>query len=236
MTMISQTKYVNGLYYPECHPGWGGCAEELFHYTSRYSAYTEALLRNLSDQRQFSLSGYQAASLGDEQRRLMAAILAHQPSCRTARDITQLIRAVVNGKAPASMDLMTRYQDQLKVIPKDVELVYCGKSHHHEMPEVAPLDPFLNLASRLKLPVAVHGNHVEIGLKALAQHLDSTNPSLRNSLQEAILQLHFAGYQLKNHPGLTHRAVRELSRDVHDVRRVTTQPQYQVSPGDSSSR
>jgi hypothetical protein len=104
------------------------------------------------------------------------------------------------------------------------------------MPEVAPLDPFLNLAGRLKLPVAVRGNHVEIGLKALAQHLDSTNPSLRNSLQEAILQLHFAGYQLKNHPGLTHRAVRELSMEVHEVRRVTIQSQYQSSPGDSSSR
>ncbi|MEJ2619941.1 MAG: endonuclease [Candidatus Thiodiazotropha sp.] len=230
---------MNGLYYPECHPGWAGCAEELFHYTSRYSAYTEALLRNLSGQRQFNMSGYRAANLGDEQRRLMAAILFHQPSCRTARDITQLIRAVVNGETQANTDLMSRYQDQLKVIPKDVELLYCGKSQHHEMPAVAPLDPFLNLAVRLKLPVAVCGNHVEIDLKALAQHLDSPNPHLRNSLQEAILQLHFAGYQLKNHPGLTHRAVRALSRGADDVESAATQqpePQYQISPGDSSSR
>jgi hypothetical protein len=211
MTMISQAKYVDGLFYPECHPGWGGCAEELFHYTSRYGAYTESLLRNLSGQRQFNMTGYQAAKLSAEQRRLMAAILTHQPCCRTARDITQIIRAVTNGETHASTELMIRYEDQLKVIPKDVKLVYCGKSHHHEMSEVSPLDPFLNMASRLKLPVAICGNHVEIPLKELAPHLDSSSPSLRNTLQEAILQLHFAGYQLKNHPGLTHRAVRELN-------------------------
>ncbi len=211
MTMISRAKCVDGLFYPECHPGWGGCAEELFHYTSRYGAYTEGLLRNLSGQRQFNMSGYQAANLSNEQRRLMAAILAHKPCCSTARDITQIIRGVINGESRVSEELTSRYADQLKVIPKDVELVCCGKAHHHEMPEVAPLDPFLNMASRLKLPVAVRGNRLETPLKELAQHLDSSNSSLRNSLQEAILQLHFAGYQLKNHPGLTHRAVRELS-------------------------
>ncbi|MES9998550.1 MAG: hypothetical protein ABW125_04015, partial [Candidatus Thiodiazotropha lotti] len=162
-------------------------------------------------QRQFNMSGYQAANLSHEQRRLMAAILTHKPCCRTARDITQIIRGVINGESHASEALITQYEDQLKVIPKDVELVYSGKAHHHEMPDVAPLDPFLNMASRLQLPVAVRGSHVEIPLKELAQHLDSSNSSLRNSLQEAILQLHFAGYQLKNHPGLTHREVRKLS-------------------------
>ncbi|MCG7997770.1 MAG: endonuclease [Candidatus Thiodiazotropha taylori] len=225
MTMISQAKYVDGLFYPECHPGWGGCAEELFHYTSRYSAYTEALLRNLSDQRQFNMSGYQAANLSHEQRRLMAAILAHKPCCRTARDITQIIRGVINGEPHVSEALTSHYEDQLKVIPKDVELVCSGKAHPHETPDVAPLDPLLNLASRLQLPVAVRGSHVEIPLKELAQHLDSSNSSLRNSLQEAILQLHFAGYQLKNHPGLTHREVRELS-----MKRPCEPPPAKYSP------
>jgi hypothetical protein len=207
--MNRHAKFVDGLYYPECHPGWGGCAEELFHYTSRYSGYTEAFLRNLADQRQFNMSGYQAANLVGEQRRLMAAILANQPNCRSARAVTQVIRAVINGEEQISEELAANYCDQLSVIPKGVELLYSGKSHHSDLREVAPLDPFLNMASRLNLPVAVMGRHIEIPLKKLAQHLDSANSSLRNSLQEAVLQLHFSGYQLKNHPGLTHKTARQ---------------------------
>ncbi|MES9865894.1 MAG: endonuclease [Candidatus Thiodiazotropha sp. LLP2] len=211
---LNHAKYVDGLYYPDCHPGWGGCAEELFHYTSRYFTYTEAFLRNLTDQRQFSMAGYQATRLSTEQRRLMAAILANRPDCRSARDITQIVRAVINGEELVSKALTADYQDQLKIIPENMELVYSGKTHHSEIPKIEPLDPFLNLASRLMLPTAVWGHHVEIPLKELAQHLDSSNSSLRNSLQEAVLQLHFAGYQLKNHPGLTHKTARQLVKEA----------------------
>ena len=208
--MNSHSKRVDGFYYPEFHPGWGGCAEELFHYTSRYIVCTEAFLRNLADQRQFNMSGYQAAKLSEEQRRLMAAILSNKPDCRSARAVTQIVRAVINGEGQISEELEESYRDHLNVIPKGVQLVYSGKPHRTGIGDVAPLDPFLNLAARLSLPVAVRGHHVEIPLKKLAQHLDSPTPSLRNSLQEAILQLHFAGYQLRNHPGLTHKTAREL--------------------------
>ncbi|WP_316365069.1 endonuclease [Candidatus Thiodiazotropha sp. CDECU1] len=208
--MNSNLKCVDGLYYPEFHAGWGGCAEELFHYTSRYFACTQAFLRNLADQRQFNMSGYQANNLSKTQRHLMAAILAFEPDLKSARGITQIVRAVINGESEISESLADSYRDHLKLIPQDVELVYSARTHHHSQPDVAPLDPFLNLAGRLNLPVAVHKHHLEVPLKALAQHLDSPNPALRNSLQEAILNLHFAGYALKNHPGLTHREAREL--------------------------
>jgi hypothetical protein len=208
--MNGNIKCVDGLYYPEFHPGWGGCADELFHYTSRYFACTQAFLRNLADQRQFNMTGYQANHLSKIQRHLMAAILAGEPDLHAARAITQVVRAVINGESAISDSLAETYRNYLNVIPDDVELTHSHRAHSHNPPDVAPLDPFLNLAGRLKLPVAVHTHHLEVPLKTLAQHLDSPNPSLRNSLQEAILNLHFAGYALKNHPGLTHKAAREL--------------------------
>ncbi|MES9972473.1 MAG: endonuclease [Candidatus Thiodiazotropha sp.] len=208
--MNSNLKCVDGLYYPEFHAGWGGCAEELFHYTSRYFACTQAFLRNLADQRQFNMSGYQANNLSKNQRYLMAAILAFEPDLQSARGVTQIVRAVINGESEISESLADSYRDALNLIPQDAELVYSFRTHHHRQPDIAPVDPFLNLAGRLNLPVAVHKHHLEVPLKTLAQHLDSPNSSLRNSLQEAILNLHFAGYALKNHPGLTHKAARQL--------------------------
>jgi hypothetical protein len=208
--MNSSLKCVDGLYYPVFHPGWGGCADELFHYTSRYFVCTQAFLRNLADQRQFNMSGYQAGNLSKTQRHLMAAILASEPNLQSARGITQIVRSVINGEREISDALTKTYRDYLNVIPEDAVLIHSHRRSHHNQPDVAPIDPFLNLAGRLNLPVAVHTHHIEVPLKTLAQHLDSHNSSLRKSLQEAILNLHFAGYALKNHPGLTHKAARIL--------------------------
>jgi hypothetical protein len=203
--MKTISKNVDGRYYPEFHPGWGGCAEELFHYSSRYAAYTEAFLRNLSDQRQFTLSGYQPALLSEIQRRVMAAILSGPPDNASARDITSLIRSVIRGDSSVDQALSERYQDRLKVIPEGVVLAYANHHHQPDLRQVAPLDPFLNLATRLQLPVAVHDHHLEVSLKQLAEYLDAPNATLRSNLQEAILRVHSAGYILRNHPGLTHK-------------------------------
>ncbi|MGD8912993.1 MAG: endonuclease [Candidatus Thiodiazotropha sp.] len=207
--MNGNLKCVDGLYYPDFHPGWGGCADELFHYTSRYFVCTQAFLRNLADQRQFNMSGYQAGNLSKTQRHLMAAILAGEPSLQSARDITLIVRSVINGEREISAPIVDTYRDYLDVIPQSAKLIHVQRAHHHNQLDIAPLDPFLNLAGRLNLPVAVHTHHLEVPLRALAQHLDSPNSSLRNSLQEAILNLHSAGYALKNHPGLTHKTARE---------------------------
>ena len=68
----------------------------------------------------------------------------------------------------------------------------------------SPLDPFLSLAERLRMPVAVREHHIELSLHQLAEQLDAANSTIRSNLQEAIIQLHNAGYTLKNHPQLTH--------------------------------
>jgi hypothetical protein len=138
----------------------------------------------------------------------MAAILSTQPVIDSARDVTTLIRAVITGDTSVSEDLLDRYHDRLKIIPEGVVLVYAKHSHVPDMSEVAPLDPFLNLATRLQLPVAVRDHHVEVSLKKLAEHLDSPNNILRSNLQEAILRVHSAGYILRNHPGLTHKTAK----------------------------
>lgn len=208
--MKTTSKNVDGSYVPEFHFGWGGCAEELFHHTSRYYAYTEAFLRNLADQRQLSLADYQASRLSEAQRRLMAAVLSCAPGRTTARDLTTIIRAVNNGESSVSEEVTARYRDHLKVIPRDVGLVFAERPHRPDLRNVAPLDPFLNLARRLNLPVAVREHHVEVSLKGLAQHLDSANATLRSNLQEAILHVHNAGYILRNHPGLTHKTAKTI--------------------------
>lgn len=211
--MKTLSRNIDGSFYPEFHFGWGGCAEELFHYTSRYATYTEAFLRNLADQRQFSLSGYSPAMLSDTQRRLMAAILFDPPDRRSARAITSIVRAARNGEREIEQDLLARYSVALKIIPEGVTLVYAERTPRLQHEGVAPLDPFFNLAKRLNLPVAVAGHHLEVSLKQLAEHLDSSNATLRSNLQEAILRAHNAGYILRNHPGLTHKAAKDIGGD-----------------------
>jgi hypothetical protein len=206
--MNTVSKNVDGQFYPEFHLGWGSCAEELFHYTSRYATCTEAFLRNMADQRQFSMSGYLASKLSEKQRRLMAAILSAAPDLQSARALTSIIRSVRNGDPSISEELVAQYQERLNVIPTGVSLVYSERVHTPDLSNVAPLDPFLNIAKRLKLAVAVHHHHVEVSLKKLAGHLDSPNATLRSNLQEAILRIHMAGYLLRNHPGLTHKTAK----------------------------
>jgi hypothetical protein len=89
------------------------------------------------------------------------------------------------------------------------------QAHHpvHDGADVAPLDPFLNIAERLQMPVAVHDHHVEVCLQSLARHLDSPSSALRSNLHNAVLQLHDAGYVLRNHPHLTHSEAHDIGDD-----------------------
>jgi hypothetical protein len=208
--MNGQTKNVEGHVYPEFHPGWGGCAEELFHYTSRYYAYTEAFLRNLTDDRSFSMAQYRAAALSEEQRELMALILSCEPEKRSGLAIVLIVNAVRMQKKFVNPDHVEYYRRQAKPA-RAIE------SSHHNRPnhmagsvDLSPIDPFLNLAERLYLPVAVREHHVETSLQQLASHLDSPDSRIRTNLQNAIIQLHMAGYPLRNHPGLTHADAKEI--------------------------
>ena len=186
------------------HWGWGGFAEELFYYTSRYYFATEVFLRNFAEDETFSMAGYKAECLSTQQRDLMAAVLSHEPGQHTAATVISIVSAVVL-KAPG-------------IEQEWADSYMCRQEHPHggetlgkrrywqgdETSDVPPLDPFLNIAERLQLPVAIRGHHVEISLHLLAGHLDSSNSTLRTNLQNAVLQLHNAGYILRNHPHLTH--------------------------------
>ncbi len=209
--MRAIAKNVDGHYYPEFHHGWGGCAEELFHYTSRYYTYTEAFLRNLAGEPEYSMGSYKANMLNDEQRRLMAAILSCRPDRASARAILHLVSDAEHSCGEVEETLRQTYREQLEVIPSGVALVYVHHPHESQLQDVAPLDPFLNIAERLQLPVAVKAHHVEVPLKLLARQMDSSSSRIRESLNEAILRLHTAGYLLRNHPGLTHMEAHKIA-------------------------
>jgi len=159
---------LDGKFYPQLDKGWGGCSEELFHHTSRYYRYTEVFLCNLTGRRDYSMGGYQAEDITMEQRILMAAILSCKPTKETGEDVIRLVEAVVAGAEDIGNELEQRYRDRMAIIPLDKELSYNHRCHPHELPlDVSPLEPFLALAQRLQLPVAVNGHCVDVPLRVL---------------------------------------------------------------------
>ena len=202
---------IEGHYYPDFHRGWGSCAEELFHYTSRYYVYTEAFLRNLADDRQFRMSGYQADRLSVEQRELMAAILCCPPDRETAGGVTLIVSSTLKGELAPPDGLAERYRDQLARIPRGSTIAFRAHDHRPDPDDTPPLDPFLNLAERLLMPVAVREHHVEVSLHTLAKHLDSPVSRIRTNLQDAVLRLHNAGYLVRNHRHLTHNEAHSIA-------------------------
>ena len=202
--MTNTLKNVEGSYYPEFHQGWGGCADELFHYSSRYYGYTEAFLRNLSGRWRFRMAGYSPSLLSDDQRLLLAAVLSSRPDRASAAVVVEIITNALAGKARVNPAHWAQYRRRIDRLLSTTSPVSHQPRNSHIPVDVAPLDPFLNIAERLSIPVAVKGHHLEVPLHDLARHLDSPSPVMRLNLQNAILQLHEAGYLLKNHPGLTH--------------------------------
>ncbi len=196
-------------FYPRPHRRWGGCAEELLHHTSRYYHYTEAFLRNLTGDRAFELAGYRAEALNDDQRRLLAAILSLPPGPETGADCIRLVAAVRAGRETVDPDLAERYRELTHVIPVEGQGYQIHRLHEPAPPaDLPPLEPFLAVAERLRLPVVVRGHLVEVPMRRLAECLDSPRPQVRVNLQNALLWLHEAGYHLRDHPGLSHREAR----------------------------
>jgi hypothetical protein len=209
---VTDGKNIAGHYYPVSHPGWGGFAEELFHHTSRYYTATEAFLRNLVGDRRFSMSGYQAQALSEAQREVLASVLAEGPDVARGEAVMALVMAVRDGSDAVPSDVAARFP------PVPAPALHGGSAEPHPFVhpvpvDVAPLDPFLSLAERLQMPVAVRDRHVEVSLHQLAGHLDSGNLTLRENLQGAVIKLHEAGFVLRNHPDLTHAEARTLSGD-----------------------
>ena len=201
---MTQMKNIHGHLYPPFHSGWGSFAEELFHYTSRYYLATEAFLRNLSGDRAFSMTGYKADRLSVPQRDLMAVVLTTRPDADAAGAVISIVGEVLLGSHAVDSSVEARYATLLDKVVEDTAPHQPAHGRPTDKHDVAPLDPFLNIAERLQMPVAVCDHHVEVSLHSLAEHLDSANATLRANLQAAVIQLHNAGYVLRNHPHLMH--------------------------------
>ena len=197
-------KNVDGHFYPPFHRGWGGFAEELFHYTSRYFCATEAFLRHLAEDGSFVMSGYKAADLSGEQRELMAAVLSCRPDRETGTTLVGIVSAVMREDPGVRQAWVELYRGPLDQVSRKEIPVQRSHLPDCDASDVSPLDPFMNIAERLQMPVAVREHHVEVPLHALAEHLVSPNSTLRTNLHNAVLQVHNAGYVLRNHPHLTH--------------------------------
>lgn len=204
---MAPPRNIEGHLYPPFHPRWGGFAEELFHYSSRYFALAQSFLRNLSGDRDFDLSGFRAQEMHGRQRDIMARLLSLPPTAETALAVIALIRCIDTGMDETECPELASHLEAL-----DIEV---EPAHHHGRPRpagsiaTASPDPFLHLAERLGMPVRVHEQHVEIDLHLLGEHLDSPDATLRSNLQAAIVQLHDAGFVIRHHPHLTHAEARQ---------------------------
>ena len=195
----SGEKRVEGHYYPDPHPAWGGFAEELFHYTSRYYSVTEAFLRTLTELYDFDMSAYKAHRLSQSQLEAMAAVLAYAPDSHSGLAVVSLVETVKRGEKGVANWLRLRFPLRHSRESPEAPVGHVRPGHPLE---VAPLEPWLSLAERLMMPVAVQGRHVDVEMVVLTRHLDARSRVLRSNLQQAILDLHEAGYVLRNHRGM----------------------------------
>ena len=208
---MSDVKNIDGHLYPAAHPGWGGFAEELFHHTSRYYKTAEAFVSWLAEDEAFSMSGYAADALSPPQRELMAAVLSSEPRASTAHAVISIVNSVLDGNSDIDPAVAERFQGRLEDLSTGETAVHRTHFDSTGLGDVGPLDPFLSLAERLLMPVAVRDRHVEVSLHDLAGHLQSPNVTLRSNLHNAIIALHNSGYVLRNHPHLTHNEAHSIS-------------------------
>ena len=197
-----------GHYYGIFHSSWGGFIEELFFYTSRYYSVTEAFLRVLTGKRDFSMTGYKAKNLTEIQRPVMAAILSNAPTIHTGNAVVSIVQQVIKGEVDIDENLLKDFSPKpLQQLPSAIHEVRVIPKHPLD---ISPIDPWLSMAERLQMPVAVRDHHVEIDMIVLAQHLNSPNLTIRKNLHNGIMDLHNAGYELRNHPHLTHAEAHQI--------------------------
>ncbi|OOY72501.1 endonuclease [Solemya velum gill symbiont] len=199
---MTKCNYIDGHYYEIFHPGWGGFVEELFFYTSRYYGVTEAFLRNLTGIPDFSMSAYKAKCLSELQKSVLATILTKAPDREAGLAVVNIINKVKKHKVDVDNDLLEIFPPR-SVHKTPTEVHGPHKKHTHQV-DISPIEPWLNMAKRLQMVVAVHSHHIEIDMQVLARHLNSENETIRNNLLNSIIDLHNAGYEIRNHPHLTH--------------------------------
>lgn len=193
--------HLKGKDYSGLHRGWGGFSDELLFHTSRYYAVVESFLRHLSGKADFNMADFKASNLTVQQRITLTHVLEYEPGLDTGSAIVNIVEAVISGDEGVEESILSQFPGHGNHSKESEFIGHVPKKHQLE---VSPLEPFLELAERLQFAVEIKGNHVEVDMKLLATHLDSTNSVLRNNLQKYIIDLHEHGYRIRNHPHLTH--------------------------------
>lgn len=218
MTDAKPAVRIDGSLCPRPDPHWGACADELLHHRSRYYHGTETFLRRLSGDGRFNLDGYRAEGLTPGQRRLLATLLSVPPDRCVARAVTRLLASVCRRDVRTERALAEQFGGEADVAPAlGCALQSCAARAPALPAGVAPLDPFLSIMERLRVPVVVQGRAVSVPVGQVARHMDSPSHQVRENIQHAVVWLHEAGYHLRDRPRLTHRAVRQVAhrRRVH---------------------
>ena len=201
-------KHIDGHHYSDFHPNWGSFIEELFFYTSRYYVVTEAFLRCLVDRRDFNMSGYKAKNLSALQRPALASILVYPPDRETGLAVVSIIEKVIRREVDVEASLLECFPVQ--IMPKtQPDKCHTMAEKLHKL-DISPIEPWLSMAKRLQMPVAVRDHHVEVDMHILTAHLNSPNRTIRTNLINDIIALHQAGYSIRDHDHLTHAEALEI--------------------------
>jgi hypothetical protein len=172
-------------------------AEELLCHTSRYYAYTEQFLANLSGQSNFSMTGYHANHLSKDQLRLLATLMMEEPTQQNGQVITQIISDVIRGEANVDKPLLEQF---CKHSPSQSYLLhhYYG-GHGFQLDQIdSPAGPIKEIAERLLIPIHIENNCAKLPFNQLGGYLDSSNPTIRQNILESIQRLYAGGYKLVN--------------------------------------
>ncbi len=103
-----------GYSFPPAHEDFSKYTAELLFHTSRYYWIAERYLRKLSGMMEFSLSGYRATRLSEQQRIVMSGLLAQHPSREIAMGIIDIINRVKGGRAEVDELQFQRYGSSIR--------------------------------------------------------------------------------------------------------------------------
>jgi hypothetical protein len=175
---MTDAKNIDGHFYPLPHPGWGGFADELFHYTSRYYKTVEAFLRSVARDDTFTMTGYKAEMLSLAQREAMAAVLAYPPDSDSAGALVTIIDAVLTGSDAVDPAILQRFPSPVADHPAPAAV----RDRHVEV-------PMHQLARHLESPNSTLRANLHNAVIALHNngYVLRNHPGLRHDEAQAIL-------------------------------------------------
>ena len=186
---------VCGKQYPGCHPGFLPYLEELFFHTSRYYGYAERFIRQLSGQHSFSMYGFSASGMSEEQRRVMAGLLSHPPSKRVAEGVIGLVEAVNSCEHNISRFTRQFYIPKVELF-QDQTPTHQVRQKTHQKCNDMPIEQLLHFAERLNVRVDLCGGDIKLPLQQLERTLNAMNPTVRSVFSQILMGLRLAGYRI----------------------------------------